>query len=77
MSQDRHNLIDRAFLLSHPKFHQKNLEFAIELLLDNDPLNLIFKKVNDRLKILTNKEVILLPEFILIKKTVLLMIESL
>jgi len=42
-----------VFLLSHPKFHQKNLEFAIDLLLENGyPLNLIFDKMNKRIKTL-------------------------
>jgi len=52
-----YSLIDRAFLLSHPKFHQKNIEFAIELLLDNGyPLDFIFDKINDRLKFLINSK---------------------
>jgi len=34
------NLVDRAFLLSHPRYHKKNLEFCINTLLDNDPLEL-------------------------------------
>jgi len=43
-----YSLTDRAFLLSHPKFHQKNLEFAIDLLLENGySLDLIFEKMND------------------------------
>jgi len=29
-------LVDRAFLLSHPDFHQKNLELVIGTLLNND-----------------------------------------
>jgi len=46
------SLINRAFLLSHPRFHQKNIEFIIGLLLDNGyNLNLIFEKINDRIKI--------------------------
>jgi len=50
-----YSLIDRAFLLSHPKFHQKNLELVIDLLLDNGyPLELIFEKMNVRLKSLIN-----------------------
>jgi len=37
--------------LSHPTFHKKNLSFCIKLLLDNGyPLNLIFNKINSRLK---------------------------
>jgi len=36
------NMIDRAFLLSHPKFHQKNFNFIIDTLLSNDyPLQFI------------------------------------
>jgi len=30
-----YGLIDRAFLLSHPMFHQKNIEFIIDILLGN------------------------------------------
>jgi len=44
-------LIDRALLLSHPVFQQKNLEYVIKVLLDNDyPLDLIFQKINHRIK---------------------------
>jgi len=72
-----YNLIDKAFLHYHPKFHLKNLEFAIKLLLDNCySLDLIFMKFNDRLKILINKKAILFPEFVLIKKTIFLTIKS-
>jgi len=46
-----YNLVDRAFLLSHPDFQQKNIELCIKLLLDNGyPLDLIFEKINKRLK---------------------------
>jgi len=46
-----YNLIDRAFLLSHPDFQQKNIELCVKLLLDNGyPLKLIFEKINKRLK---------------------------
>jgi len=52
-----YSLIDRAFLLSHPKFHQKNIEFAIKLLLDNGyPLDFTFDKINNRLKSLINNK---------------------
>jgi len=45
------NLIDRAVLLSHPRYHQKNIEMCIELLLNNGyPLELIFEKINKRIK---------------------------
>jgi len=38
-------------LLSHPVFQQKNLEYAIKVLLDNAyPLDLIFQKTNHRIK---------------------------
>jgi len=48
-----YGLVDRAFLLSHPIFHKKNLQLVIELLMDNGyPLNFIFKIVNSRLKTL-------------------------
>jgi len=60
MSQKRGTilgLVDRAFLLSHPGFHQKNLEFVIETLVINDyPLNIIFKVITDRIKSLINKK---------------------
>ena len=44
-------------MLSNPKFHQKNLEFVIEMLLNNDyPLTFIFKTINNRLKSLMTKK---------------------
>lgn len=37
-------LTDRAFLLSHPRFHQKNMELVVNILLENGyPLNFTFK----------------------------------
>jgi len=52
-----YNLIDRAILLSHPDFHEKNIKNCIKLLLENGyPLNLIFQKINERLKKLFNKK---------------------
>jgi len=52
------SLIDRAFLLSHPTFHKKNLEFVVEVLLDNGyPLELIFEKMNSRIKTLINSKI--------------------
>jgi len=49
-------LVDRAFSLSHPRFHNKNLDFVIRVLLDNGyPLKLIFDVFNQRLKYLINK----------------------
>jgi len=50
-------LVDRAFLLSHPEFHEKNLKFVIRTLLDNDyPLNFIFKVMTNRIKSLVNNK---------------------
>ncbi|XP_011705916.1 PREDICTED: uncharacterized protein LOC105461126 [Wasmannia auropunctata] len=46
-----YGLVDRAIMLSHPSYQQKNLEFCVGLLLDNGyPLELIFKTINSRLK---------------------------
>jgi len=51
-----YGLIDRAFQLAHPKFHQKNIEMVINLLVENGyPLELIFKKIHNRLKMLIYK----------------------
>jgi len=48
-----YGLIDRAFLLSHLRYHQKNIELVIELLLENGyPLNLIFEKISNKIKTL-------------------------
>jgi len=48
-----YGLIDRAFLLSDPVFHKKNIELIINLLLENGyPLSLIFEKINARIKTL-------------------------
>jgi len=48
-----YSLTDRAFLLLHLMFHQKNLELVVELLLDNGyPIELIFEKMNSRIKTL-------------------------
>jgi len=50
------NMIDRAFLLSHPKFHQKNFNFIIDMLLSNDyPIRFIFDIISTRLKTLFKK----------------------
>jgi len=46
-------MVDRSFFLSHPRFHRKNLEYIITLLLENDyPLKFIFDTINTRLKYL-------------------------
>jgi len=43
------NLIDRAVLLSHPRYHQKNIELWINLLLNNGyPLNIIFERIKKK-----------------------------
>jgi len=45
------NLVDRAILLSHPKFQQKNIELCIKILCENGyPLTIIFETINKRLK---------------------------
>jgi len=49
-------LVDRMFILSHPSFHQKNLELIVTILLENDyPLNFIFKTISNRIRhLITN-----------------------
>lgn len=50
-----YNLIDRA--LSHPRFHEKNIQICIEILLSNSyPLHIIFNEINKRIKFLANKK---------------------
>jgi len=52
-------MIDRAFLLSDPKYHQKNFEYIISTLLKNDySIDLIFDTINAHLKILIHKGMI-------------------
>jgi len=42
-------MVDRAILLSDPKFQEDNLHFLIKILLNNDyPLNLIFDNFGRR-----------------------------
>jgi len=49
-------IVDRAFLLSHPRFHRENLTFIISVLLNNDyPLEMIFNTINSRLNYLISK----------------------
>ncbi|XP_018376461.1 PREDICTED: uncharacterized protein LOC108769774 [Trachymyrmex cornetzi] len=51
------SMVDRAFLLSVPKYHKKNLKIVIETLLMNDyPLEFIFDTINERLKSLVHKK---------------------
>ncbi|XP_039312235.1 uncharacterized protein LOC120359297 [Solenopsis invicta] len=48
-------MVDRALLLSHPQYHKKNLEFCVNTLINNGyPLELIFNKINIRIKKLIN-----------------------
>jgi len=48
-------LIDRTLLLSHPKFHEKNLMHIINILLNNCfLLPFIFATINTRIKMLIN-----------------------
>jgi len=50
------SMIDRALLLSHPRYHNKNINFIINTFLRNDyPFHLIFDKINLRLKTMVNK----------------------
>lgn len=52
------NTADRAILLSHPGYHQKNLSFIIDIFLSNDyPSGFIFDAINDRLKKFFNNQV--------------------
>jgi len=44
------SLIDRVILLSHPRFHQQNLDFVIRVLVENGyPLDVIFSTIRRRL----------------------------
>jgi len=46
-----YGLVDHAIKLSHPSFYEKILNLCIKILLDNGyPLDLIFDKINLRLK---------------------------
>jgi len=50
-------MIDRYLLLSYPRYHDKNLKFIINILLENDYLpEFIFEMINSRLKILFHKQ---------------------
>jgi len=50
-----YGLVDKMWRLSHPKFHQTNLEHIIKILLKNGyPINYIFKNINNRLTFLLN-----------------------
>jgi len=50
-------MIDRVFLLSHPRLHEKNFKFIIETFISNNyPLQFIFDAIHMRLKSLLNKQ---------------------
>ncbi|XP_029673125.1 uncharacterized protein LOC115241501 [Formica exsecta] len=64
-------LVDRAFLLSHPQFHQKNFDFIIKILLDNNyPLDFIFQTIFNRLKFLISSRGLSIDEENVNKKIV-------
>jgi len=49
-------LTDRVFSLSHPYFHQKNFNYIVQILLDNNyPVNLLFQTIRERLKYLIDQ----------------------
>lgn len=49
-------LVDRVFYLSNPVFHEKNIKFIINILLNNCyPLELIFRTIRERLKFLFDR----------------------
>jgi len=43
-------MIDRAFLLSHPRYHEKNINIIINTLLNDCPLDFNFNIINLRFK---------------------------
>jgi len=50
------SMVDRAFLLSHPKYQEKNLKYIIETFINNNyPLQFIFETIHMRLKSLIKK----------------------
>jgi len=50
-------LIDRAFRLSHPRFHEKNLRLVVNILLENGyPLIFLFETLKERIKILISRQ---------------------
>src|SRR5436190_18793427 len=49
-------LIDRILLLSHPKFHEKNFSFVIDVLISNNyPIEFIFETFQKRIKTLIQR----------------------
>jgi len=50
-------MVDKTILLSHPRFHQKNLTESIKVLLNNDyPLSFIFNTIRSRITLHSKKE---------------------
>jgi len=49
-----YGLVDRAMLLSHPNFQEKNLKYVIKVLIGY-PLELIFNRINLRIKTLIKR----------------------
>jgi len=53
------NMVDKVLRLSHPKFHEKNLNFIIKIFLDNDyPIEFIFEAIRTRIKTLTHRNLV-------------------
>jgi len=51
------NMVDKVLRLSHPKFHEKNLNLIIKIFLDNDyPIEFIFDTIRTRVKTLAHKK---------------------
>jgi len=49
--------MDKAILLSHPKYQEKNLKYIVNTFLNNNySLQLIFETINSRLKSLFNRQ---------------------
>jgi len=53
-----YSLVDKAMLLSHPIFHQKNLKYVIGVLIDNVSLDSMFTKINIRMRELIRRKTI-------------------
>ncbi|XP_011873332.1 PREDICTED: uncharacterized protein LOC105565077 [Vollenhovia emeryi] len=52
-----YSLVDRALTLADPFFHTKNIEYCINVLIENGyPLPLIFKEINRRIRVLHNRK---------------------
>jgi len=52
-------MLDKAVLLSHPKYNTKNIKLIVRIFLENDyPLDFIFNTINLRLKSLIHKVIL-------------------